>query len=353
VSKPGSKRDKKRAEIPEQPVDNDLLTAKPAPQVSVLTSGKAALPADVDEAPSVSPAVSEAPNQKQTQEEMNQENPSGTEQNAPNKTRSAGGLLKEAREAAGLSIDDVSHLLKLAPRQVLALEQQDFAALPPRAFVRGFMRNYARLLNIDADAVLEALPPECPQALSPAATSIKLATHSMPVLPPYGEKATRPQTWKWLSAAAILAVIATVFFFWPKISLLLSEEETTPVATEEVSAPPVWQETDNLHTITPIIAPLSEVETAAESPTAVAAPASEETELVLRFRGDSWVEVRDKHDRILYTALEKSGSEKKVPGTPPFSLVLGNSEAVTVTLRGKTIDLSSQSRQGVARLVIE
>ena len=58
---------------------------------------------------------------------------------------SAGALLREAREAAGMSIDAVAQQLKLAPRQVQALEDGDFAHLPGRTFVRGFMRNYARL----------------------------------------------------------------------------------------------------------------------------------------------------------------------------------------------------------------
>ena len=69
-----------------------------------------------------------------------------------------GTLVREAREAAGLSIDDVSQQLKLAPRQVQALEADDYAQLPGRTFVRGFMRNYARLLRLDPDALLAALP---------------------------------------------------------------------------------------------------------------------------------------------------------------------------------------------------
>ena len=65
--------------------------------------------------------------------------------------------LRAAREAAGLSLDEVAQQLKLAPRQVRALEEDDFGVLPGRTFVRGFVRNYARLLNLDADA-RRALP---------------------------------------------------------------------------------------------------------------------------------------------------------------------------------------------------
>ena len=66
----------------------------------------------------------------------------------PIAAHSAGALLRDAREAAGLSIDAVAQQLKLAPRQVQALEDDDFAQLPGRTFVRGFMRNYARLAAV-------------------------------------------------------------------------------------------------------------------------------------------------------------------------------------------------------------
>jgi cytoskeleton protein RodZ len=61
-----------------------------------------------------------------------------------------GARLRSAREHAGLSLDQVAQALKLAPRQVKALEDEDFAQLPGRTFARGFVRNYARLLGLDS-----------------------------------------------------------------------------------------------------------------------------------------------------------------------------------------------------------
>ena len=58
--------------------------------------------------------------------------------------QSAGTRLRLAREAAQLTLDDVAQQLKLARRQVVALESDDVAALPGPTFVRGFIRNYAR-----------------------------------------------------------------------------------------------------------------------------------------------------------------------------------------------------------------
>ncbi|MCE7878057.1 MAG: helix-turn-helix domain-containing protein, partial [Betaproteobacteria bacterium PRO3] len=67
-------------------------------------------------------------------------------------------MLAQARGIAGLTVEDVASQLKLAPRQVVAIERDDFANLPGRTFVRGFVRNYARLVKLDVDDVLAALP---------------------------------------------------------------------------------------------------------------------------------------------------------------------------------------------------
>src|SRR5258706_8560407 len=69
---------------------------------------------------------------------------------------SAGAQLRAYRENAQLTVDDVAHQLKLARRQVLAIENDELDALPGPTFVRGFIRNYARLLRVDATPLLEA-----------------------------------------------------------------------------------------------------------------------------------------------------------------------------------------------------
>src|SRR5690606_27622614 len=65
-----------------------------------------------------------------------------------------GARLRQAGERRGDSIAEVARALKLAPRQVDALERGDYEALPGPAFVRGFMRNYARYLNLDPDPLV-------------------------------------------------------------------------------------------------------------------------------------------------------------------------------------------------------
>lgn len=67
-----------------------------------------------------------------------------------------GGRLRASREKLKLSIFDVARELKLQPRQIEALERDDYAVFSSPVFVRGFLRNYARLLGLDGDALVLA-----------------------------------------------------------------------------------------------------------------------------------------------------------------------------------------------------
>ncbi|HWS76737.1 MAG TPA: helix-turn-helix transcriptional regulator, partial [Quisquiliibacterium sp.] len=65
--------------------------------------------------------------------------------------------LVAAREARGLGPDDVMRQLKLAPKQLRAIEQGDWPALPGHAFVRGVLRGYGRMLGVDVEPLVEAM----------------------------------------------------------------------------------------------------------------------------------------------------------------------------------------------------
>lgn len=89
---------------------------------------------------------------------------SGGIANAENRTApqqavtNVGMALREAREGMGLSVHDIANRIKFAPRQVEALEANDFTNLPQATFLRGFVRSYARVLQLDEGALIAALP---------------------------------------------------------------------------------------------------------------------------------------------------------------------------------------------------
>ena len=78
-----------------------------------------------------------------------------------------GAELKRAREAAGLAIGDVAERLKLVPRQIESLEHERFDRLPGPSIARGMVRNYARLLDLDPEPLVERMAPAAEKAPEP------------------------------------------------------------------------------------------------------------------------------------------------------------------------------------------
>lgn len=62
-----------------------------------------------------------------------------------------GAQIRAAREAWGLSADIVAKRTRIRPQYIAAIEAEDFSALPPRVFARGFVMTLARELGIDPD----------------------------------------------------------------------------------------------------------------------------------------------------------------------------------------------------------
>jgi cytoskeleton protein RodZ len=147
-----------------------------------------------------------------------------------------GTVLREARERLGLSVADVANQIKFAPRQIEAIEAGDYQQLPEEAFLRGFIRSYAKILQLDAQKLLAALPH------SKTATMELVVPPSVGVPFPNAHSLLR-QNMILLVAAAVLAVIAGGFALWnslspikhPKVAqvetpvTLPAEEPTSPV----------------------------------------------------------------------------------------------------------------------------
>ena len=119
---------------------------------------------------------------------------------------SPGKMLREARERLGLSVVDVADQIKFAPRQIEALEADNFQDLPEMAFVRGFVRSYARILHLDAAALLAALPQTdmAPVQLMPVSVEVPFPDAYLP----------HRQNMVLLGAAVLLAMLVVAFAVW-------------------------------------------------------------------------------------------------------------------------------------------
>lgn len=263
---------------------------------------------------------------------------------------SVGQLLREARERAGMSVEEVVGKIKLASRQIEALEADDFESLPETAFVRGFVRSYAKLLEIDAQPLLDALP---------GAKAVQVKEDPLHVEAPFPTaKTMRRQSVNLLIAAFLVVLAIAGFALWQSstpepVAQVQSAQDAADEALVEMSLPLSAQ----LEVMEGSVAPESAVPDAAMQ--AAVSPSSDTAQpasaLRLVFDRESWAEIKDKTGRTLSRQVNPPGSELRLQGIAPFELVIGHATAVRLYLRDKPVDLSSyiNASSDVARLTLE
>ncbi len=302
--------------------------------------------------------------------------------NAEAQPVSVGTVLREARERQGLSVDEVVSRIKFAPRQIAALEADDFAQLPEIAFVRGFVRSYARLLQLDSAPLLAALPH------APAQTVLAAAENALPEVPFPTDYSSRKPNIIWLAAALVVAVALALFMLLngsgsnapsppvePQVKVetleltsveVLPDSAVLPVSPSGVSAVPAQASVTPASSVAAVISPEvkasvelsapslridhSAVQAMQKKPEAVPGSAGA---IRMTFDDDSWVEVTDKDGKILLSQINPRGSEQNLDGKAPFSLVIGRATAVRLYYKGKQIDLVPHTKISTARVTLE
>lgn len=324
---------------------------------------------------------------------MNSEWAETPQQQPQGNLASAGAQLKAQREALGWPVEQVADQLKLAPRQVIALEAGDMAALPNLAVVRGFVRAYAKVVRLDAAplvAMIEVHPAPAQDPAAPVRREIS-ATFSESRFPSMTQRSSN-QTPLWI-AGAVAVVVAAAFGAYKlgyvpasvlsahadkeaphadvgpvETTLIKPGQELTPVQTPSVPLisvpPPPGNDTQTgapaasaiasapAAAVPPAAAPAA---TPAVTPPAVATPAAAvgANALVLKVEQDSWVEIRRPGAAPLISRMVKAGSTETFDIAGPATLVVGKPAAVQATLRGAKLDLPTVAGGTISRVSIK
>jgi cytoskeleton protein RodZ len=319
-----------------------------------------------------------------------------------------GARLRAGREEKNLAVADVAAKLKLTGRQVEALEAEDMSHLPSEVFVRGFVRNYARLVDVDADTLIT--PVDVQAAVAETITA-----------PSAGVTFTNNGIRRWvvfpMIALGIFLLLVAALYHWLRQgedSLVVADPVATTQAPPAVPAPepaaaPSESETQQLSpqpemvpdgapattpptvpaqmpqspathpgqadsaSIAPPVVPAKPAVTAlvgssvTSTPPGLQAPTAATTPVInkpmptkstgahsLRFEPalDAWIQVvDDKGNR--FSKLVRAGTSESFSGEPPFRLVVGEAARVRMSYDGHVIDLTPFIGQKVARLTLE
>lgn len=267
--------------------------------------------------------------------------------------------LAQAREAAGLSLEEAARQLKFAPRQLQALEAGELQRLPGGTFVRGMVRSYARLLRLDAEPLLAQIGGHAaPQDAERLAQRFR-----QPV--PFSDGARRSNLTYVALSLALLAVVVIVALEWrqeragaPRMAFVsAAQQPAEPPRATAAEAPRVTMAS---------AAPTPRVQApqappAKQVPVPVLAPARSADEpaaagqgrIVLQFDAESWVEIHSGTGKLLVAQLHATGTERVVSGVPPFAVVIGNAQQVRLSYNDKPVDLRPYVKVEVARFTLE
>ncbi len=299
---------------------------------------------------------------------------------APAPAIGPGARLKTEREAQQQSIEQAARHLRLDTPTVAAIEADQYPAHVPGTFMRGYLRAYAKWLDLPADEIVAAYNTRHPDEATLAGLKTLLP------LPESG----RSGGGKWLlgTLTVLLAVVfvGAIVLFMPgdwwkqmtastastetagptsvepepaavtsgELTLQLAPEEPLPAAVDaEVPAEPAAKPAAVAGSVAP---PASS--TASKPETTVSAPvpdivtaAGEVLEFV--FDEDCWIRVTDSSGAVLSVGIKENGQRIRLSGAGPLTVVLGNPAGVELKHNGRPVDLSGYPSERPATLTIK
>ena len=270
----------------------------------------------------------------------------------------AGGLLRQARQAQGLHIAALAAAIKVTPRKLELLESDQFDQLPDATFTRALAQTVCRTLKVDAAPVLALMPPPRGHRLEEISQGLNTPFHERPGRLVPGEWVSLSSPLVWIAGLLVLAALVVYFMpaSWvPAARERLSSEPgvTAPVTVTEaasaaaVVAPAASAVTETLRS--PVAAEPAASANVAEMP-ANALEAARAGVLQLHADERSWVEVTDARGRSLISRLVEAGEDVGLDGVMPLKVRIGNAGATQVVFRGQALELGPFTRDNVARL---
>lgn len=293
-----------------------------------------------------------------------------------------GSVLAAERRRRGFVISDIANQLFLTEKQIAALEDDDYDHFPAPIFVTGYIRNYARLLDLPPEPLIELFNSQSTQSI-PELDRVSRATDH--VVSKKGSSAPRMM-------AGVTVGLAVIALLWwgissgPEEEMIVNEVASiedsmvddsmiatipaitsTPVTTEIISPVKPAAEIEEVLPVKKVVDPVEVVKEASviessENVTKVAlepefiadsaAVQSFPDSMVLTFSAESWVEITDVNDRRVMFDLGKPGQTRVLSGTAPFRILFGYSPAVTMTFNGEEFDQSSLARGKIARFTL-
>ena len=292
---------------------------------------------------------------------------------------SSGTILKQARESLGLSIDELAEQIRVPLNVLEAIEIDKVPKNLPETFIRGYIRSYARKVNVDEALVLPEV--ETVAAINQTTSQSNMQSFSRRTRRKSLEKRLWYFTW-----LMVIAVVIAVVYWWfqdsERSNFAPVVETEQAVTTPVVTAVPIELSSQNEDDIqnssdaqqsvevpenTGAVEdqPEQQQELSSDQPVeltpeqiAMVADNGEPDEagflkVEMKFENECWVEVYDVTGERIAIGNKPSGYLMTLNAQGPLNVVLGSPVGVSIWVNGKVFDMSDQPRNRVARFELE
>ena len=305
---------------------------------------------------------------------------------APAAAVSAGALLRQARQAQGVALEDLAATLKVPVEKLQALEDEDWQRLPDVVFLRALAQTICRTLHLEAAPVLALLPQQKVTALAPqGGLNAPMRERGVPSILATN---TKHSPWPWV--VLLLIVLGGGGYLgvqwmapeWVRGVSTTVSTPSDPAGDSPLFSPAVPEEGDgggmgNMGDV----AQAGEVPTvqaaalmqpalpeeegaqpgfaapapAAEPAAAPAAQAAASVSPVLRItaKGATWVQVLDAQQRLLIEKILQDGEVFSTSAPKPLTVAVGQADLATGEVNGAPFDVQAVARSNVARFEVK
>ena len=285
-------------------------------------------------------------------------------------SETAGEVLRKKREDIGLSIDHIANQLNLDSKLIELLEKNDYEKFNIETYLKGYLRAYAKVLDLDDDVVInlykESNPEKTPEIL--------------PNVKPKIQRNSADRSVKLFSYIIGLTIALSILVWYQNNFLVQPSEENLKIANIKI------HENTNINGVDvnyKIINhtnswqwPINKAEKNYESNSnELELVESEKTQdkikniadtnevsayniqqsndtVVLNLTGDSWIEIYDGEGSRLFYDLARGGKNYILNGNSPFDILLGAANDVSIEFNGSSVNIEPYIKFGIARFTL-
>jgi len=285
-------------------------------------------------------------------------------------SETVGNVLRKKREVIGLSIDNIANQLNLDPKLIESLEKNDYVKFNIETYIKGYLRAYAKVLDLDGDTIInlykESNPEKTPEIL--------------PNVKPKTQRNSGDKSVKLFSYIIALTIAVSILVWYQNNFLVQPPEENlniTNIKTYEntningvdidykiINHTNSWQwpinkadtnyESNN-NVLEPVVSKTTQdkIENTADINEVSEHNIQQSNDtIVLNLTGDSWVEIYDEEGGRLFLDLARSGKNYIINGNSPFDILLGAANQVSIEFNGSSVDIEPYIKFGIARFTL-